>query len=107
MLVIALISAVLGAVSLAGRVARVPLPVDRTITACGGIVTTIVLIFLDTRGTEVGVLLGLLASIAILAGGLLLGRSAATTPPGWYPDPQGEARLRYWDGSGWTGQTSA
>jgi len=28
-------------------------------------------------------------------------------PAGWYPDPQGEARLRYWDGTGWTGQTSA
>jgi Protein of unknown function (DUF2510) len=28
-------------------------------------------------------------------------------PPGWYPDPQGQARLRYWDGAGWTDQTSA
>jgi hypothetical protein len=24
----------------------------------------------------------------------------------WYPDPLGNARLRYWDGSGWTDQTS-
>jgi hypothetical protein len=23
-------------------------------------------------------------------------------PADWYPDPSGEARLRYWDGSGWT-----
>jgi len=22
--------------------------------------------------------------------------------PGWYPDPMGEARLRYWDGTAWT-----
>jgi hypothetical protein len=28
-------------------------------------------------------------------------------PPGWYPDPQGQARLRYWDGAAWTDQTSA
>jgi len=25
----------------------------------------------------------------------------------WYPDPQGEARLRYWDGQRWTDHTSA
>jgi hypothetical protein len=31
---------------------------------------------------------------------------AAAPPAGWYPDPRGEARLRYWDGRGWTGQTS-
>ena len=28
-------------------------------------------------------------------------------PAGWYPDPQGQARLRYWDGGRWTSQTSA
>lgn len=28
-------------------------------------------------------------------------------PAGWYPDPQGLARLRYWDGAAWTEQTSA
>ena len=26
--------------------------------------------------------------------------------PGWYPDPQGQKRLRYWDGSRWTEQTA-
>jgi hypothetical protein len=25
----------------------------------------------------------------------------------WYPDPQGQARLRYWDGERWTEHTSA
>jgi hypothetical protein len=26
-------------------------------------------------------------------------------PPNWYPDPKGEAELRYWDGSQWTEHT--
>ena len=29
--------------------------------------------------------------------------SAPPTPAGWHPDPQGQADLRYWDGSRWTG----
>jgi uncharacterized RDD family membrane protein YckC len=39
---------------------------------------------------------------------------ASSPPPGggdqkadWYPDPQGQARLRYWDGQRWTDHTSA
>ena len=31
---------------------------------------------------------------------------SAGPPAGWYPDPQGQARLRYWDGHAWTDQTS-
>jgi hypothetical protein len=27
-------------------------------------------------------------------------------PADWYPDPHGEARLRYWDGSRWTEHTA-
>lgn len=27
---------------------------------------------------------------------------AAMAPPGWYPDPYGQAQLRYWDGQQWT-----
>jgi hypothetical protein len=30
------------------------------------------------------------------------GNGAAPWSPDWYPDPRGEARLRYWDGSAWT-----
>jgi hypothetical protein len=32
---------------------------------------------------------------------------ASGPPSGWYPDPTGEARLRYWDGKDWTENTSA
>lgn len=33
--------------------------------------------------------------------------SVASAPVAdWYPDPQGEKRLRYWDGSAWTDQTA-
>jgi len=28
------------------------------------------------------------------------------TPAGWHPDPQGQAALRYWDGSQWTDHVS-
>jgi hypothetical protein len=28
-------------------------------------------------------------------------------PPGWHPDPWGQAPLRFWDGSTWTGYTHA
>ena len=31
---------------------------------------------------------------------------SAAWPPDWYPDPHGQARLRYWDGSGWTQHTA-
>lgn len=27
--------------------------------------------------------------------------------PGWYPDPSGQAALRWWDGKTWADQTSA
>jgi hypothetical protein len=32
---------------------------------------------------------------------------APAAPPAWYPDPHGQARLRYWDGEQWTNHTSA
>jgi len=31
----------------------------------------------------------------------------SSVPPGWYPDPQGLADLRWWDGSVWTQTTGA
>ena len=30
----------------------------------------------------------------------------AAAPPGWFPDPKGEARLRWWDGQQWTDHVS-
>ncbi|HEX2398213.1 MAG TPA: DUF2510 domain-containing protein [Solirubrobacteraceae bacterium] len=32
--------------------------------------------------------------------------AAALPPAAWYPDPWRQARLRWWDGQGWTGHTS-
>ncbi len=32
---------------------------------------------------------------------------AATVPAGWYGDPSGSYRLRWWDGTAWTDHTSA
>jgi hypothetical protein len=32
--------------------------------------------------------------------------ASAGPAAGWYPDPQGQKRLRYWDGSRWTEQTA-
>jgi uncharacterized RDD family membrane protein YckC len=35
------------------------------------------------------------------------GAAAPSSPaPDWYPDPKGESRLRYWDGSAWTDHTA-
>jgi hypothetical protein len=31
---------------------------------------------------------------------------AQTAPPGWYDDPWRQARLRYWDGTAWSGHTA-
>jgi hypothetical protein len=31
--------------------------------------------------------------------------SPAVPEAGWYPDPSGQARLRYWDGRAWSTQT--
>ena len=35
------------------------------------------------------------------------GPPAAATPAGWYADPWGQSRLRYWDGRQWTPHTAA
>jgi hypothetical protein len=31
---------------------------------------------------------------------------SSSPPADWYPDPTGQARLRYWDGNQWTDNTS-
>jgi hypothetical protein len=110
LLVLGLAAAALGAAPLLGVDGRLPFAAGQALTACGGIVTTIVLIFLDTSQAEIGAYLGLLAALAILAAGLCLGapgRGETEPPPspGWYPDPQSKARLRFWDGASWSDQT--
>ena len=32
--------------------------------------------------------------------------STSLTPPGWYPDPDGSPRLRFWTGSAWSDHVS-
>jgi hypothetical protein len=121
MLVLGLAAAALGAAALLALDAQLPFAPGHALTAAGAIVTTIVLVFLDTDRASAGAFLGLVAALAILAGGLLLGGPVAAGPtlpsppgvgdapplPGFYPDPKGEARLRWWDGADWTDRTTA
>jgi hypothetical protein len=52
------------------------------------------------------------AGAATTAGGVGAASAGAADPGAaapkadWYPDPQGQARLRYWDGTQWTDQTA-
>jgi hypothetical protein len=34
-------------------------------------------------------------------------QASTNQQPGWYPDPQGVYRVRYWDGQRWTDQTQS
>jgi len=38
--------------------------------------------------------------------GYVQGPSESTVPAGWFPDPRGVGRLRYWDGAAWTDHTA-
>ena len=117
LLVLGLAAAALGAASLLTPLQELPLEPGHAAAACGAIVTTVVLIFLDTSHARLGAYLGLIGGLATLVGGLVLagsGRagSALRAPPdgqsprpGWYPDPRRHSRLRYWDGEGWSEQT--
>jgi uncharacterized protein DUF2510 len=121
LLVLGLAACALGVVAVAAPEVRPPFAPGHALTACGAIVTTVVLIFLDTSSASAGAFLALAAALAILAGGLLLGDrgEAPAAPgappgvgdspplPGFYPDPKGEARLRWWDGADWTDRTTA
>lgn len=118
LLVLGLAAAGIGAAAVLAPRLELPFSAAHALTACGAIVTTIVLIFLDTGRAEVGAYLGLIAALAVLGGGLVLaaperharvdappsGAGDAPPLPGWYPDPRGEARLRFWDGAAWTEQ---
>ena len=119
LLVLGLAACAVVAASLLTASPELPFDPGHATAACGAIVTTVVLIFLDTSDARVGAYLGLIAALAMLVGGLLLAGGARPEPslappsggaaqpplPGWYPDPQGRARLRFWDGAGWSDQT--
>lgn len=55
--------------------------------------------------------IGMAGALVILAAGVVAWRAAPTAADalpaaGWYPDPTGEGRLRYWSGSFWTEHTT-
>lgn len=117
LLLLALIALALVVAELSGAATALPLSAGLAIAACGAIASTIVLLFVDTGGAEAGALIGLVGSLAMLVGGLLVtGREqgqalpppaidAGRPAPGWYPDPRDPVRLRWWDGAGWTERT--
>ena len=43
---------------------------------------------------------------ATQVGGDAAGQAGGSPKADWYPDPEGKARLRYWDGTQWTDQTA-
>jgi hypothetical protein len=172
LLVVGLLAAGFAVVEAMGLQVNLPVDRTRTLTILGIIATSIVWAFLlEGEHQKIGLILAAIASVAILAGGMLAERNpslgvanpaaaggplagvtqggggggsgpppAASTPAAtpaaapaqpaaqtptsagaaasaapaggagakadWYPDPRGEKRLRYWDGSQWTDHTA-
>jgi hypothetical protein len=167
--VVGLAAAAISVAHLRGQAARLPRLSSDAVKWLGVIAVTITVFYvLEADDADIGAILALLASLAILAGAVFTERpemvdklaaaaadhgvgapggapippgpassapAAQPSPPGsaptaaaqpttvqpataasadpsgppagWYPDPQGQARLRYWDGGAWTDQTSA
>lgn len=70
----------------------------------------------ESSNLGAGAFIGLAGALLVLAAGVsglrirvpdaeLATASDATAPSGWYPDPTGEARERFWDGETWSDQT--
>jgi hypothetical protein len=60
-------------------------------------------------GANIGaglLLFALGGSVALANAALTRGAASRTPPAGWYADPAGTGRLRYWSGTHWTDHLS-
>ena len=58
-----------------------------------------------TYGSTPGLPQAYTASTVAVPTGAPVPGAPPTSPPAWHPDPHGQHRLRYWDGSTWTDHT--
>jgi hypothetical protein len=58
-------------------------------------------------GSLLALLRLLIVDVDVQSEGLRSTPASRANPAGWYHDPSGQAKLRYWNGSAWTDQTQS